>query len=227
MTFRDRSLIIAELLRLTELASSRQVQQKAPGRDWLFSPVLATLIGVVGTAVVGTALTFLFQELAKENELERVVEEQRLESQLETVGKAYALIGEHMAAARNLIDLTGTSFNPENYQSGADYEDVRSFSKKTSAEFNDSDTRWRRQRDTSGLLLAFHFSTDGRIETLWQEVSTTIDLYNQCAGDWYETKMNLTRDVVQTACQTEEAAARDSLSELSRFMASRNTNRSN
>lgn len=61
--------------------------QESPLRTWLNSNVLTAVIGVVGTAILGTIVSGIIQDRSKNNELERTSRLARLESQNAAVDK--------------------------------------------------------------------------------------------------------------------------------------------
>ncbi len=151
---------------------------------WLNSTVLATLIGVVGTGVLGAWVTGLVQDRSKENELARAAQEERLSSQNTVITKVLDRVGALVSSTDDLL----TTVNNVNSESGRPAEEVKELQawklgvRRTRDE---ADAVWRNEKRSLGYSMLYQFDNHAEIDKAWRSVIQVSDAFEQCTRGWY------------------------------------------
>lgn len=198
---------VAEILRIRSSKSSGL-------KDWLNSSVIATLVGVLGTGVIGAIVGGQIQERAKRNELDRVTREQRLSAQNAAVTKLLDLVGTSMSTADDLLVTVNKAYE-EAGRSKADVAALRKWKVELSVKRDQADLEWRRQKRSLGYTLLYLFDSDAEINAAWKTVSDKADGFESCTREWYTANAALgTTEAVGAVCVEPRHAFEDSIEKL-------------
>src|ERR1700741_4531850 len=140
---------VAKVLEIRGLTSS-------PSRlgTWLNSTVMATLIGVVGTGVLGAWVTGRVQDRSKENELARTAQEQRLTSQNTLITKVLDRVGALVSSTDDLL-TTVNNVNTEEGRPAREVNELQEWKLRVRKTRDDADAVWRNDKRSLGYSLLY------------------------------------------------------------------------
>ena len=195
--------------------AAREARESKPAWQRLLESTGGTaLITVLIGGVAGQWITATFQEKNKEREMSLAAYSDYVKQEQDIVKRAYELIGTCVAATDDLMVLPQPAFNLDSREGGekkkleGQREDIRS-------RYNDCDLKWRRDRETLGLLMAYFHHGQMEVTAAWRSAEDNVSHYMDCARMFYISTPS--SDVELPApCVMEQTALRQSLDALSR-----------
>lgn len=151
---------------------------------WLNSAVLATLIGVVGTGVLGAWVTGLVQDRSKENELARTSQEQLLTSQNDVITKVLDRVGAFVSSTDDLL-TTVNNVNSEVNRPADEVTALQTWKIQMRQTRDEADAAWRNQKRGLGYSMLYLFDNHGGIDSAWRSLVQEADRFEQCTRGWY------------------------------------------
>ena len=151
---------------------------------WLNSAVIATLIGVVGTGVLGAWVSGLVQDRSKENELARASQEQRLTSQNDVIAKVLNRVGAFVSSTDDLL-TTVNNVNSEANRPRDEVKDLQEWKRQIRQTRDEADAAWRNEKRSLGYSLLYLFDNHAAIDKAWVDVLRVADTFEQCTRGWY------------------------------------------
>jgi hypothetical protein len=151
---------------------------------WLNSTVLATLIGVVGTGVLGAWVTGLVQDRSKENELARAAQEERLTNQNTLITKVLDRVGALVSSTDDLL-VTVNNVNAEEGRPAREVDELQQWKLRVRKTRDDADAVWRNEKRSLGYGLLYQFDNHAGVDTAWRRVIQESDVFEQCTRGWY------------------------------------------
>jgi hypothetical protein len=151
---------------------------------WLNSAVLATLIGVVGTGVLGAWVTGLVQDRSKENELARAAQEERLTSQNTLITKVLDRVGALVSSTDDLL-ATVNNVNTEEGRPAREVSELQEWKLRIRKTRDDADAAWRNEKRSLGYSPLYQFDNHAGVDTAWRSVIQESDTFEQCTRGWY------------------------------------------
>lgn len=146
------------------------------------SPIAATLITVLGTAVVGNLVAAGVQDRSKRNEIALTAFRDNQTAQVGVVKEIYDLIGKYTAAGSDLVWITRDQFADENF-SPEDAKLNHQWFHNVRDKHDEIDATWRQKKYSLGYLLAFHYHGRQGISESWHEVVKAVDAFDECVGE--------------------------------------------
>jgi hypothetical protein len=153
-------------------------------RTWLNSNVMTAMVGVIGTAIVGTLLSGIIQDRSRNNELDRTSRLAKLESQNAAVDKVLQRAGAFLSATDDMFVTINTMFS----ETGRDADEMKkllTWKEQIRERRDTADREWRRDKRSLGFTLHYLFDGDRAIDEAWREVLRTADAFELCTSDWY------------------------------------------
>jgi hypothetical protein len=183
------------------------VTVKSPKLDtWANSSVLAAIIGVVGTAILGACVSGMIQDRSKRNELELAESRETRAARAAAVEKVLAVVGQNLNATDDLLVTVNNGYNESRHRT----EDVPRLQewKRTLAERRDkADSDWRQTRRSLGYTLLYHFGGNTEVQSAWNQIVSASDQFERCTRDWYWHNAVVGSDEeVPAVCRKERAA---------------------
>jgi hypothetical protein len=170
---------LAKVLEIRGLASSPSTLS-----TWLNSTVVATLVGVVGTGVLGAWVTGLVQDRSRENELARTAQEERLASQNTLITRVLDRIGALVSSTDDLL-ATVNNVNTEEGRPTREVEELQKWKLRVRTTRDEADALWRNEKRSLGYGLLYQFDNHAGIDTAWRRVIQVSDVFEQCTRGWY------------------------------------------
>lgn len=170
---------VAKVLEIRGLASSPSTLS-----TWLNSTVVATLVGVVGTGVLGAWVTGLVQDRSRENELARTAQEERLASQNALITRVLDRIGALVSSTDDLL-ATVNNVNIEEGRPTREVEELQKWKLRVRTTRDEADALWRNEKRSLGYSLLYHFDNHAGIDTAWRSIIQASDTFEQCTRGWY------------------------------------------
>jgi len=177
----------------------------------LTSPVVAALISVLGTAVLGNWIASRFQDRAKKNEAALQLLRDDRSARIATVKEALTLVGEYVAASEDLITVTDPAFRVAGRSEG-DRDDLLRWKKQVRETHDKVDFRWRQQSESLGYVLLYHVYGERRVLDDWRALSGAASGFEKCAREWYmERGDDSEARLPAELCETHRAKVRESM----------------
>jgi hypothetical protein len=219
-----RSIVLTtEMLKRSENSGA---EKKGNWRIFIESTGGAALITVLLGGIVAGLITNEYQRHMKAREQQqaenKAISEQAaltykeyLEQGKETVTKTYDLVGKCISESDELIALAKTDFFTGAFNRDPKIKnEMLRRRNAVIAEFNDTDSRWRKERDTVGLLMSHHHNGDAEVVKAWRTVQNSVTEYLTCAQRYHFIK-NLAYDYVERfddpECEDHKSALQESL----------------
>jgi hypothetical protein len=186
------------------------------------------LITVLIGGLFGQIITCSVQNRLKEREFQQawlkargdqalVAYKEYLDKEQETVTRAYGLVGSCITASSDLIEITGTGFDPAKSEGNEPHlkkqvDDIWS-------KYNEMDTQWGVEREKLGLLIGYYHHGRPEVYEAWGQVKESVTAYKDCAAKRYDEYLE-TRKLIDTTnvCQNEKQSLDQSLSHLTRTL---------
>jgi hypothetical protein len=170
---------LAKVLEIRGLSSSPSTLN-----TWLNSTVLATLIGVVGTGVLGAWVTGLVQDRSRENELARAAQEERLTNQNTLITKVLDRVGALVSSTDDLL-VTVNNVNTEEGRPAREVDELQQWKLRVRKTRDDADAAWRNEKRSLGYSLLYQFDNHVGIDSAWRSIIQESDAFEQCTRGWY------------------------------------------
>jgi hypothetical protein len=198
--------LIAQVLRIRNPSDERSTLY-----TWLNSNLAIALIGVIGTGVVGTILSGMIQDRSKNNELSRMAQESRLESQNAAVGKVLERVGAFLSATDDLL----TTVNNANTERGRLPNEVKQLQKwkaDVRQRRDTADVEWRRDKGGLGFTLNYVFDGNRSVSDGWRQLLRAEDQFETCTRNWYIANAEKGSDeAADVICTSERSAFEQSV----------------
>lgn len=200
---------VAQILEIRGLTTSQSTLS-----TWLNSTVLATLIGVVGTGVLGAWVTGLVQDRSKENELARAAQEERLTSQNTIITKVLDRVGALVSSTDDLL-ATVNNVNSEEGRPAREVTELQDWKLRIRKTRDEADAMWRNEKRTLGYSILYQFDNHSRIDTAWRNVIQVSDTFEQCTRGWYTENASIGTDLpTERICTDERRKLEDGIEDL-------------
>jgi hypothetical protein len=198
-----------------QIAHERHIAQvlqiRNPGDEksalftWLNSSLATTLIGVIGTAIIGTILAGMIQNRSKENELEQQARSSKLESQNTAINKALERVGAFLSATDDLLATVNNAYS-ENGRSADEVKTLKEWKVQVRARRDTADLEWRRDKESLAFTLNYVLDGDQGVNSAWREVMKAEDVFEACTRQWYTQNALAGSDLgAEMICQTERS----------------------
>jgi hypothetical protein len=202
----DHERRIAEIL-----AIRRAGNDQSKLNAWLNSTVLATLVGVVGTGLLGAWVSGMIQDRSKRNELERVAQDQKLSAQNAAVSKVLELVGTSVTTADDLLVTVNNAYGEEG-RSADDVMKLRKWKEELANRRDAADLAWRREKRSLGFTIMYLFDGDATVTSAWRAVTTKADDFERCTNRWYtENAARLTDLTADQICPEDRQAVENAV----------------
>ena len=176
----------------------------------------AAIITVLIGGVFGQIISSSIQSTLKEREFQQAwlkargdqalqANKEYLEKEQEVVLHVYDLIGGCISASEDLISLTSSEFNENNYQ-GAKLGEIKKIRTKVYENYNAKDYEWRSGRERFKLLIGYYHGGHPTVVDAWDNSQEAVTRYMNCAEKWYKDHPDNTAEgsIIQTACRDEK-----------------------
>ena len=180
------------------------------------SPLVATLVTVLGTAVLGNYIAGRVQERNKRNEIALSAFRDNQASQVALVKEVYELIGRYRAAGDDLIYITGDQFDPKNYDENSRKLNQAWFT-TVRTHHDEVDQIWRQKKYALGYLLAFHYHGRKEVADSWAATVTRADAFEDCV-DEQARKAPGSQSLKEHPCHAQMQALDDQVANLTRTL---------
>jgi hypothetical protein len=209
MTSEERSHQIEHEKFIAQILAIRTPPHQPPSAltTWLNSNVLTALIGVVGTAILGSYISGQIQERARQNELERAATVTRLENRRALVSKVVDRVSTFMTASDDLLVTVNVSYD-ETARRSDEVKKLRAWKTDLAVARDKAEAEWRRGTRSVALGLDYEFNGAGDVTKAWKELARSVDAFERCTSDWYnQNALIRTTLSADRICPDERAAA--------------------
>lgn len=159
-------------------------KEKSTLTEWLNSSVITALIGVLGTAVIGSLITAQVQNTAQSNEQARTRRAARIQSQNDVVAKILQRTGAFLSATDDLLVTVNSGYD-ERGRKPEDAKKLRAWKVKLSEQRDQADLDWRRDRHSLTFTVHYVFAGAEHVTKSWEAVVRAIDGFEKCTNTWY------------------------------------------
>ena len=195
-------------------------QPKGVFESLVTSSVVAALVTVLGTAVVGNYIAGRVQERNKRNEIALSAFRDNQASQVALVKEVYELIGRYRAAGEDLIYITGDQFAAGNYDEPARKLNQAWFTSIRN-HHDEVDQLWRQKKYALGYLLSFHYHGRKEVADSWATTVTSADAFEECV-DQQARKAPGSQSLKDYPCRAQMRTLDDQVASLTRTLESDN-----
>lgn len=212
MTPEERSAQIDYEKHIANILAVRKPPQESSSilKTWLNSSVLAALVGVVGTAVLGAYIAARIQETARLNERERTAADARLENRRAIVAKVIDRVSTFMAASDDLLVAVNVAYD-EKGRNSDDVKKLRAWKTELAVARDKAEAEWRRGKRSLALGLDYEFDRADDVTKAWQELAVNVDAFEKCTNTWYSNNALIgTTLPPERICPDERTAAEQS-----------------
>lgn len=212
MTPEERSAQIDYEKHISDILAVRRPPQESSSilKTWLNSNVIAALVGVAGTAVLGACISGRIQETARRNELERAAAATCVENRRAIVAKVVERVSTFMAASDDLLVAVNVAYD-EKDRNRDDVKKLRAWKTELAVARDKAEADWRRGKRSLALGLNYEFDSAVDVTKAWQELAANVDAFEKCTNTWY-TNNGLIGTTLppERICPDERAAAEQS-----------------
>lgn len=212
MTPEERSAQIEYEKHIGEILAARKVPGESSStlKTWLNSSVVAAVVGVVGTAVLGGYIGAQIQETARLNELERAAAATRLGNRRAIVARVVERVSTFMAASDDLLVAVNVGYD-ERGRNRDEVKKLRAWKTELAVARDKAEAEWRRGKRPLALGLAYEFDGAADITKAWQDLVATVDAFEKCTNTWYSNNALIgTTLPPERICPDERVAAEQS-----------------
>ena len=149
----------------------------------LESGATTALITVVLGGWIGHYITSSVQEKIKDRELALAQQKELAAARFGTVKQALEEIGDVISRSEDLIDLAHEEKWNILHFPEMDRPKVEEQKARIREAFNLSDTRWRKTKETRGLLLYYYSNNDTQVRRTWARLESAVDNFTKCAQE--------------------------------------------
>jgi hypothetical protein len=190
--------------------------RKAPAivQAVLNSTVVATLVGVLGTGLLGAWVSDRIQQRSQTNELERSEWQQRLSDQTDAITKALRLVGSSISTTDDLLMTINTAYDEKGRTLG-EANALRAWKAEVARARDKADLEWRLEKRSLGYTIQYLFKGDPALGRGWKGLTEKADLFEQCTRTLYGQKASTGTPLSpDTICQEERASLIESIEQL-------------
>lgn len=215
----DLKALLNQALAL-EFIKFQKEQHPKTEKTWLTilqSNVVATLITVLLGTILGSWLADHIQETNKKNDDERAQKQAAIADERKTVEDAFTTVGKTVAAAQNVIDISGENWDDNNLNLSKDSKQVIIGQKREIWKtYDNAIAEWRVQRERLGLLLTVKHQNPNDMAKAWANLTQRVNDFSACSVKYnLQSEVAVTRPSnVQDACNQQRADLRESLGKL-------------
>jgi len=196
----DLRSLLNQALAIEFVKAAKKPETRTHWLDVLNSSTIAALITVVLGTVFGSFLSSAIQEKSKKNDTQLASYREYLQQEREVVEKVFQAVGSLQAASENRIASTGENFNTTQGTS-KEKEAVAGVKRQILLDYNAADTQWHKQEPQLGLELDLEHQNDPAVIAAWQNVSSEMTRFSDCAKRWADTRTSLTSlEMQKEAC---------------------------
>ena len=195
---------------------ARGDRQPALWRALLESKVLVALVTVLLGGWVGSCITASIQEESRKREQALLAYEKHLGEGLQLIKEAYSELGRLVAAAENLIVMTGPAWDPDLFSGELKQSQLNDHILKLRREYNEADAQWRRQQRTLGWRLGYYYGDLPEVQTRWSELLEGAEAFQLCAVEW--NRNHFAPAEIEGACRSEGDALDAAFSRLNQAL---------
>lgn len=186
---------------------------------WLAVLNSSGMTALITTLIGGLFVSFVtsqYQDKAKEVDRARAETNDYLERERKVVEDAFNVTGRLIAAAENMIQLTGSAFD-ERHRTSSDLALLRSKKREIINNYNDADRDWHAQQTTLTLRITMEHGADQGVSDAWGKTSSGVTEFSDCSRLWFETHAEpVDQNKLITACASRRKALEESLDSLTR-----------
>jgi hypothetical protein len=215
VTSTDRAEQLEHERHFAEILAVRKGPGSSPSQleKWLNSSVVTTLIGVIGTAVVGTLISAQIQNRARINELARAASAARAENQRAIINKVLDRVSTFVATTDDVLVGVNLSYE-ERGRTREEIKQLRTWKTELATARDKAESEWRRGKRSLGLALHYEFEGSAEIMKAWQDLAIAIDAFEKCTNSWYTANAAIGTTLTPDRICPDERAAADQASEL-------------
>jgi hypothetical protein len=190
--------------------------RKAPAiaQAVLNSTVLATLVGVLGTGLLGAWVSDRIQQRARLDALERSERQQRLSDQKDAITKALRVVGNSISTTDDLLVTINIAYD-EKGRTSDEAKALRKWKAEIAQARDKADLEWRLEKRSLGYTIQYLFEGNQAIGRGWKGLAERADLFEQCTRTLYGQKAStgtpLSPDKI---CREERASLIESIERL-------------
>jgi hypothetical protein len=172
-------------------------------QTWLNSSVVAAVVGVLGTGVLGALVSARIQNTSKQNELALASARETREARAAIVGRILEVVGRNLSATDDLLVTVNNA-----YAAGRmpveDRPRLAAWKEALAERRDKSDSEWRELRRSLGYALVYRFGGSQPVRTAWQDLVVSSDRFEQCTNAWYSAHARIGSDLtILQVCVTE------------------------
>lgn len=188
---------------------------------WLNSSVVAAVVGVVGTALLGAYVSGEIQRRAKENEQELARQHEMRAARAVAVEKSLAVVGQNLNATDDLLVTVNNGYH-ESRHKAEDLPALRAWKRQLAERRDKADSDWRQSRRSLGYTLVYTFGGDRAVLQAWEDIVNASDAYERCTRDWYwRNAASGSDEEVSSVCLRERKAYESAIEQLTAIVSSR------
>lgn len=202
---------IAEVLRIRDRKTGEKPASALP--SLLSSSVVAAIITVVGTAVVGNMVTNAYQARARRNDAVLQYLRDKRAARDTAVSSALRIVGTYVTAIEDLVLITHPDFKTAG-RSPAEAKKLDEWKTSLQAAHDKADDEWRRERDTTRFTLAFHDTEGGQLQAQWSRLATAVDALEDCSRGWFMQHAQGDQPFRDSPCTDQRKAVNTSMDSL-------------
>lgn len=176
-----------------EPSAGRAREGKTWWKPFLEPAVLTALVTVVVGGLFGGWITHIYQEGAKNRELQQVSYREYLSQEQETMKRAYSLIGSCISSSKRLIYQSARRYyDPQIVQSlnRTDLENLRKQIVNTRHNFNEIYVKWETEQAELALLMDYYHPDQSEVLNAWKKVTASTSAFMECAANWNDAHGN-------------------------------------
>jgi len=197
--------------------------RKSRLQEFLESAGGAALLTVLIGGLAGSLISAQFQRAAKGREFQQAflraradqslaAYRQHLQSELAATQRIFDEVGAAISSANDLLDLTEPPFDPARFPPDRQPR-IREQRSSIAHQFNEAAGRWRRDKESLGLVLAYYHPS-ASIINVWSTLQKSIDDLLECAEQYYDRWPDTKSS--KSACRNQEKVVRSGLLDLQR-----------
>lgn len=188
---------------------------------WLNSPVCLALLGIAGTAVLGSWISGLVQDRSKRNEMELQARMELVKARHEAVASILQLLGAFVSSSDDLLATVNTAYS-ESGRPANEVAALRKWRETTAAARDKADSDWRQQRGGWGFKLVYLFGDNATVNSAWSVLVKRADDFENCSRSWYTQHAMAGSELkAEAICAAERKALDNATADLTRAVAIR------
>jgi hypothetical protein len=193
--------LLNQALAIEFVKATKQPETKTHWLQVLNSSTIAALITVILGTLLGSFLSSTIQEKSRKNDTELASYKEYLERERLVVQRVFQSIGSLEAASQNLIASSGEDFDVAGAK-GREKDGGAGPKAQYLQKYNTADTAWHAQKLQLSLEMDLEHQNDPGVISAWQNVSSDLTSFSDCANRWLGTAPPRTTKAMQKeACK--------------------------